>query len=198
MLQLLLLLLFVQVQRTCERLDRLGFTDIRTLEILLRTYEVSTESLHKNAANVQQPNKQNKKRGRSGAAAASNSAVIAEADPPAAAAAAAECDFVNQVLAKPLMDARGHTGYLTFARKFVAALPIDDEDQQQQQQQQQENGHLDAAAGAEGDAGELGQQQQQGLQQQQQQLAGVEVAAEEDDLEDAEGNEDGVEEDAAH
>jgi hypothetical protein len=31
---------------------------------------------------------------------------------------------VQRVMARPTMEARGHTGYLTFAHKFVAALPL--------------------------------------------------------------------------
>jgi hypothetical protein len=126
----------LQVQRTCEALDRHGFTDIRTLEVLLRTYEVTTETLHTNAAQAQQPNKQGKKRSRPAAAATDQAAAAdaaadgseaaaaaAAAEDPAAAAAAA--GFMRQVLAKPCMDARGHTGYLTFARRFVAAVALD-------------------------------------------------------------------------
>uniref|UniRef100_A0A383VEF1 tRNA (adenine(58)-N(1))-methyltransferase n=1 Tax=Tetradesmus obliquus TaxID=3088 RepID=A0A383VEF1_TETOB len=118
-----------QVQRTCEALDRHGFTDIRTLEVLLRTYEVSTETLHTNAAQTQQPNKQGKKRSRGAAAAATDEtaadAAAADGSEAAVAAAAADPGFVRQVLAKPCMDARGHTGYLTFARRFVAAVALD-------------------------------------------------------------------------
>eukprot|EP00878_Enallax_costatus_P018309 GHUV01019267.1.p1 GENE.GHUV01019267.1~~GHUV01019267.1.p1 ORF type:complete len:388 (+),score=88.38 GHUV01019267.1:192-1355(+) len=159
-----------QVQRTCERLDQLGFTDIRTLEILLRMYEVSTESLHTNAATVQQPNKQNKKRSRSVAAAATAAAAADGGDQPAA--AAVDRGFVSQVLAKPVMDARGHTGYLTFARRFVAALPIDAENHQHQQQQ---NGHLDPATATKGAEGSGAEEQQQ--QAEQQQPADSETAA---------------------
>lgn len=39
-----------QVQRTCEALDQHGFTDITTLELLLRAYEVTTETFTTDAA----------------------------------------------------------------------------------------------------------------------------------------------------
>lgn len=35
----------MQVQRTCEALNANGFRDLRTMEVLLRAYEVTTESL---------------------------------------------------------------------------------------------------------------------------------------------------------
>ncbi|KAF6250328.1 tRNA methyltransferase complex GCD14 subunit-domain-containing protein [Scenedesmus sp. NREL 46B-D3] len=166
-----------QVQRTCEALDRHGFTDVRTLEVLLRTYEVTTETLHTNAALVQQPNKQGKKRSRGAAAATDEAAVAAEGaaaegseaaaaeDPAAAAAAAAAADpgFVRQVLAKPSMDARGHTGYLTFARRFVAAVALDSNSGGSSDAEQEEAGEdkqdAEAATAAAASCGEEQRQQ---------------------------------------
>jgi hypothetical protein len=158
------------VQRTCEALDRHGFTDIRTLEVLLRTYEVTTETLHTNAAQVQQPNKQGKKRGRAAAAATDEAAAAAEGavadaseaaaeDPAAAAAAAADPGFIRQVLAKPSMDARGHTGYLTFARRFVAAVALDGDSGGSSDAEEGEGDEQEGAAAAAA-AGEQQQQQQ--------------------------------------
>jgi hypothetical protein len=155
----------LQVQRTCEALDRHGFTDIRTLEVLLRTHEVTTETLHTNAAQMQQPNKQGKKRGRAAAAAtdeaaAAEGAVVDGSEATAAAAAAADPGFTRQVLAKPSMDARGHTGYLTFARRFVAAVALGG-DSGGSSDAEENDGEAVAADGAAAAADDEKQQQQQ-------------------------------------
>jgi hypothetical protein len=160
----------LQVQRTCEALDRHGFTDIRTLEVLLRTYEVTTEKLHTNAAQVQQPNKQGKKRSRGAAAAtgeaaaaagapADGSEAAAAAEEPPPAAAVADPGFVKQVLAKPCMDARGHTGYLNFARRFVAAVALDGGSSGSSDVEEAEEGGQQQAGAAAAAEGEERQQQ---------------------------------------
>lgn len=86
-----------QVQRTCETLQT-HFTDIRTFEVLLRTYEVregKMESSHGDG-NGSLPSK--KRQCSDGSYALSGSSPI------------------SSVMAKPCGEARGHTGYLTFAR----------------------------------------------------------------------------------
>uniref|UniRef100_A0A0A9DGU1 tRNA (adenine(58)-N(1))-methyltransferase n=1 Tax=Arundo donax TaxID=35708 RepID=A0A0A9DGU1_ARUDO len=92
-----------QVQRVCEAM-RSCFTDIRTFEILLRTYEVRDGSLKSASANEEDtvgPLPQKRKKF---APAGENS----------------DCTQKNSsVLVRPCSTARGHTGYLTFARLRV-------------------------------------------------------------------------------
>ncbi|KAK7302841.1 hypothetical protein RJT34_13738 [Clitoria ternatea] len=87
-----------QVQRSCEAL-RTYFTDIRTFEVLLRTYEVregKMESLHEesNGSNGSLPSKRRQ---------CSDGNYMFSST-------------ISTVMAKPSGEARGHTGYLTFAR----------------------------------------------------------------------------------
>ncbi|KAL5796998.1 hypothetical protein ACOSQ2_001818 [Xanthoceras sorbifolium] len=86
-----------QVQRTCESL-RSNFTDIRTFEILLRTYEVRQGKMDgsrdKEGGSLPCKRKQHSIEGSS------------EQDNQSSAS----------VLVRPCGEARGHTGYLTFAR----------------------------------------------------------------------------------
>ncbi|XLS66497.1 hypothetical protein HN51_026471, partial [Arachis hypogaea] len=87
-----------QVQRSCETLQN-SFTDIRTFEVLLRTYEVregKMENLNgdNNGSNGSLPCK---RRQRSNGSYAPDS-------------------IVSSVMARPCGEARGHTDYLTFAR----------------------------------------------------------------------------------
>ncbi|KAE8706703.1 putative Triose phosphate/phosphate translocator, non-green plastid, chloroplast precursor [Hibiscus syriacus] len=88
-----------QVQRSCETL-RLNFTDIRTFEILLRTYEVSEWKMDcskvEDGGSVSPPGKRRRQSSSEGSV----------RDNPSCPA----------VMARPSADARGHTGYLTFAR----------------------------------------------------------------------------------
>lgn len=93
-----------QVQRTCEALERNGFCDIQTLECLLRAWYVQSERLQTNL-------------GVAGQAAAMDGVATAGAE---AGSKGAGSDLVPTVTAHPDMLARGHTGYLTFARKFVS------------------------------------------------------------------------------
>ncbi|CAM8983014.1 unnamed protein product [Rhodiola kirilowii] len=84
-----------QVQRSCEVL-RSNFTDIKTFEILVRSYEVREVDIkdgYEDSSNVTHPRK--RKQG------------LQEDN---------ESNIPRQVLARPSPDARGHTGYLTFAR----------------------------------------------------------------------------------
>ncbi|KAK7327830.1 hypothetical protein VNO77_21922 [Canavalia gladiata] len=87
-----------QVQRSCETL-RTCCTDIRTFEVLLRTYEVregKMESLHQdgNGANGSLPSKRRQ---------CSDGSYV-------------HSSAISSALARTCGEARGHTGYLTFAR----------------------------------------------------------------------------------
>ncbi|XP_057447767.1 uncharacterized protein LOC130739485 [Lotus japonicus] len=87
-----------QVQRSCETL-RTSFTDIRTFEVLLRTYEVGEgkmERLQENGkgSNGSLPCKRRQ---------CSDGGYVLSSN-------------ISSVVAKPCGEARGHTGYLTFAR----------------------------------------------------------------------------------
>ncbi|OWM78015.1 tRNA (adenine(58)-N(1))-methyltransferase catalytic subunit TRMT61A-like [Punica granatum] len=87
-----------QVQRSCEVL-RTNFTDIRTFEILLRTYEVREVKMDAcRDSNNESPKKPPCKRRQM--IGANNGDDISS----------------PTVMAKPSSEARGHTGYLTFAR----------------------------------------------------------------------------------
>jgi tRNA (adenine57-N1/adenine58-N1)-methyltransferase len=119
----------LQVQRTCEALDQHGFTHITTLELLLRQYEVSTETFHTDAARTAQPNKAGRKRrhddgggGSEAAAAATDGS--AEGSEQQQQQQQQQPAVLRQVMTRPTMEARGHTGYLTFAHKFVPALAL--------------------------------------------------------------------------
>ncbi|XVF60261.1 hypothetical protein PTKIN_Ptkin08bG0030800 [Pterospermum kingtungense] len=88
-----------QVQRSCETL-RSNFTDIRTFEILLRTYEVrewkmDCPKVDDGSSDACRPCKRRQL--------SSEGSVVNNPSSPA-------------VMARPSAEARGHTGYLTFAR----------------------------------------------------------------------------------
>ncbi|XP_028752453.1 tRNA (adenine(58)-N(1))-methyltransferase catalytic subunit TRMT61A-like [Neltuma alba] len=89
-----------QVQRSCETLQT-SFTDIRTFEVLLRTYEIREERMDEiagegNVANGSLPCKRRQCSDGGNVLSSSSS--------------------VSTVMARPNGEARGHTGYLTFAR----------------------------------------------------------------------------------
>lgn len=154
-----------QVQKTCETLNAHGFRDIRTMEVLLRSHEVSRVQLATDleAAPVapagkrqgrQQQQGRGAKRPRSeggeggpdaaaaagevgaGAGAAAEGAGSEAAAAPAVAAAPKEAEAAaptggqqqqeqqqhqtRQIVSKPVPFGRGHTGYLTFARRVVS------------------------------------------------------------------------------
>jgi tRNA (adenine57-N1/adenine58-N1)-methyltransferase len=136
----------LQVQRTCEALDQQGFTDITTLELLLRVYEVTTETFSTDAAAAPQPNRSGKKRGWQASAATD----AAAADAAAAGSQQQQQQQYQQVMTKPVMDARGHTGYLTFAFKFVPAVPLAGQDEQEEQEESSEGDEEDEQQGEEG------------------------------------------------
>ncbi|XP_015879076.3 uncharacterized protein LOC107415290 [Ziziphus jujuba] len=89
-----------QVQRSCETLKS-NFTDIRTFEILLRTYEVQEGKLDNSQGEEGVPlgMRPCKRRQRS----SEGSNVL-------------ENSTSTVVMARPCSEAKGHTGYLTFAR----------------------------------------------------------------------------------
>ncbi|TVU13627.1 hypothetical protein EJB05_37047 [Eragrostis curvula] len=92
-----------QVQRACDAM-RPCFTDIRTFEILLRTYEVRDGSLNSATANeeaVVGPRPQKRKKF---TPSGENSGCT---------------EKTSSVLVRPCSTAKGHTGYLTFARLRV-------------------------------------------------------------------------------
>lgn len=77
----------------------LASTDIRTFEVLLRTYEVRQKILEGEGGPIDEhPSK--RKRVTNGV----------------------ECSASNTVMLRPSSEARGHTGYLTFARLKCVAL----------------------------------------------------------------------------
>ncbi|XP_062106887.1 uncharacterized protein LOC133818177 isoform X2 [Humulus lupulus] len=93
-----------QVQRSCETL-RSNFTDIRTFEVLLRTYEVREvkmdsyrgEGVGDDGVSVGAPPCKRRQR-------SSDAGNVPESQ------------WFSVPMAKPCMEAKGHTGYLTFAR----------------------------------------------------------------------------------
>jgi len=91
-----------QVQRSCETL-RANFTDIRTFEVLLRPYEVKEGKMescqaYESGSTGSLPRKRRQRSSEEG----SNGREISNSP--------------TTVMARPSPDAKGHTGYLTFAR----------------------------------------------------------------------------------
>lgn len=86
-----------QVQKTCAKLASLGFCEIKTVEILERPYSVDV--LH-----FQSPNQEKRERG-----------------PRKRRKTTENGDGGSRTLiaTRPIPRIRGHTGYLSFARKFV-------------------------------------------------------------------------------
>ncbi|KAM0878998.1 hypothetical protein ACQ4PT_034515 [Festuca glaucescens] len=91
-----------QVQRACEAM-RSCFTDIRTFEILLRTYDVDEGALKSATANE----------------AANLGSVPEKKRKIRTGGEAFDSTQTSSVMARPCSTARGHTGYLTFARRSV-------------------------------------------------------------------------------
>ncbi|CAA7031390.1 unnamed protein product [Microthlaspi erraticum] len=96
-----------QVQRTCEVL-RSEFIEIRTFEVLLRTYEVKEVKVDDGQRQDEdigdvRPCKRKHRSNEDNTVSHDNSSVA-----PAA--------TTSVVMARPCSEARGHTGYLTFAR----------------------------------------------------------------------------------
>ncbi|KAK9826086.1 hypothetical protein WJX81_000802 [Elliptochloris bilobata] len=100
-----------QVQKTAAALAGAGFAAPRTMECLLREYEIQTEALLTNLDNADAGKKRKRKPW--------------QREGPAGAADQAGPDGMPRaVLAKPLPETRGHTGYLTFARRLPVDWPI--------------------------------------------------------------------------
>ncbi|KAK2631594.1 hypothetical protein EUGRSUZ_L02705 [Eucalyptus grandis] len=92
-----------QVQRSCEAL-RMNFTDIRTFEVLLRTYEVrevKNDSMRGHGGSPSQQPPCKRRQTNEG----SNK----------------QESISSTIMARPSAEARGHTGYLTFARLKCSA-----------------------------------------------------------------------------
>lgn len=89
-----------QVQRSCEALKS-HFTDVRTFEVLLRTYDVRQRIIESCLVNEGDSNERPPRKRRQGSAEGNNGI---------------ECTSSPTVMIRPSGEARGHTGYLTFAR----------------------------------------------------------------------------------
>ena len=121
----------MQVQRTCEALVSHGFIGLRTFESILRYYEVQAthhlitdlDAIKDGAGGKQRGRQSGNKRPRD----ATGGDVADAADVPAAAPVPKQ----TLTVAKPNMDARGHTGYLTVARKAVQPASIGEADRTQ-------------------------------------------------------------------
>lgn len=106
----------MQIQKTSEALVNNGFVGLRTFECLLHYYELHTERLITDLDSVPDERDSNKvgrnKRGRDGSSV-----------PAAAAEVGGKKHQLSELqtiaVAKPCMEARGHTGYLLVARKAV-------------------------------------------------------------------------------
>lgn len=88
-----------QVQRSCETLHS-NFTDIRTFEILLRTYEVREGRTVDEVGDESVPVGSLPRKRRQCSATEGNDGM----------------ERISSVMAKPCSEIKGHTGYLTFAR----------------------------------------------------------------------------------
>eukprot|EP01025_Chloroclados_australasicus_P017707 TRINITY_DN19054_c0_g1_i1.p1 TRINITY_DN19054_c0_g1~~TRINITY_DN19054_c0_g1_i1.p1 ORF type:complete len:311 (-),score=26.63 TRINITY_DN19054_c0_g1_i1:642-1574(-) len=96
-----------QVQHTCEALHNRNFRDIRTFECLLRPYEVSRQRVITDIQKMQfiEPSRKKQKSRRR-----NESPTDADDQDEAT---------EHRICAKPVMYTRGHTGFLTFARKVI-------------------------------------------------------------------------------
>ncbi|XP_030525983.2 tRNA (adenine(58)-N(1))-methyltransferase catalytic subunit TRMT61A-like [Rhodamnia argentea] len=92
-----------QVQRSCEAL-RTNFTDIRTFEVLLRTYEVREVKINSMRGQGGSPCQQPPCKRRHTNEGSDKQESVSSA-----------------IMARPSAEARGHTGYLTFARLRCSA-----------------------------------------------------------------------------
>ncbi|KAJ0243512.1 hypothetical protein HA466_0195560 [Hirschfeldia incana] len=98
-----------QVQRTCEVL-RSDFIEIRTFEVLLRTYEVKEMKVETGAMIGESQDELN------GGQRPSKRKHVSKDDDDYAVPQDNSSTATSVVMARPCSEARGHTGYLTFAR----------------------------------------------------------------------------------
>ncbi|KAL6778625.1 hypothetical protein ACKKBF_B15500 [Auxenochlorella protothecoides x Auxenochlorella symbiontica] len=112
-----------QVQRTCGALARSGFHCLRTMEVLLRSYEVTSSGLKAVEESVLGDDLPSGEPADVGGDPDSKRAKREDGAAPeeahTAASAAPTLPSQAQVLARPVASGRGHTGYLTFARLAV-------------------------------------------------------------------------------
>ena len=107
------------MQKTCEALVNNGFIGLRTFESILRYYEMQAshhlvtdlDAIKDSAGSKQRGRQAGNKRPRP----ADGGDAADAAKPPSVAAIPVQ----TLTVAKPNMEARGHTGYLTVARKAV-------------------------------------------------------------------------------
>ena len=115
-----------QVQSTCREMVRHGFMDLRPMEVMARTYDVRKENFDGPGLMGlpgQGPFFPPKRQKTAGGEAVPAGGPTEEARPGASTDEAEEAGGAagavlgsDRVFAKPNMEARGHTGYLTFAR----------------------------------------------------------------------------------
>ena len=117
-----------QVQRTIGEMGKNGLVDFATHEVLLRGYDVRRERLVEDfvaggygggggSSSRKNNNEGRKKRQRNGEDDDEGAAAAPPKAPPPPRLSAPQ----PVIVARPSCDARGHTGYLTFARKGVGA-----------------------------------------------------------------------------
>ena len=118
-----------QVQRTCEALVNNGFVGLRTFESILRYYDLCANQSFvidldaAKDAGAGRDGKRGRQTGKKRARPAESNTRPAEAETaegPDAPIAVLPAQTLT--VAKPCLEARGHTGYLTVARKAV--LPM--------------------------------------------------------------------------
>jgi tRNA (adenine57-N1/adenine58-N1)-methyltransferase len=97
-----------QVQATAAALAKAGFVAIATQEVLLRDYEVRRQRLVGGGSDWE-----------AGLLAPGATAAGGGGSGRGAAVRPVPAAVTNQVVAWPVAEARGHTGYLTFARRAV-------------------------------------------------------------------------------